>query len=167
MAPHSAYRCQGDDAWCTIACQDDAQWQALARTMARPELAADPRFATLEARKANEAALDAEVEAWTCNLTPHEVMQRCIEAGVPAGVVNTPEALFSDPQLTAREHFVFMDHAEMGRYASDGNCFILSDATPSYGPSPLLGEHTEQICREVLGMTDAEYRSLLDAGVLS
>ena len=130
MAPHGAYRCAGEDTWCAIACADDAHWRALCDAMGRAELAADARFATAPARKAREAGVDEVVEAWTRLLAPDDVMGRCAAAGVPAGVVRTPEGLFADPQLTSRGHFVFMDHAEMGRYASDGNCFVMSDAAP-------------------------------------
>lgn len=167
MAPHAAYRCVGDDQWCTIACADEAQWRALCTAMGRPALADDLRFASLAARKANEATLDTEVEAWTSTRTPDSVMRSCVAAGVAAGVVLSPEGLFSDPQLTERGQFVYMDQAEMGSYASDGNAFVLSDAAPSYRPSPLLGEHTEQVCREVLGMSEDTYAELRDAGALT
>lgn len=167
MAPHAAYLCSGNDAFCTIACADDAQWQSLCEAMGRTELASDSRFASAVARKTNEAEVDAIVEAWTSTLDADDVMRRCATAGVAAGAVRTPEGLFSDPQLSARGHFVFMDQAEMGRYASDGNCFVLSDAEPVYRPSPLLGEHTEYICRNILGLSTEGYESLRDAGVLS
>ncbi|MDA1036307.1 MAG: CoA transferase, partial [Chloroflexi bacterium] len=167
MAPHAAYRCAGDDAFCAIACQDDARWQALCEAMGRPDLSADVRFATASARKANEPEVDSIVEDWTSALDADEVMRRCGVAGVAVGVVRTPEGLFSDPQLSARGNFVFMDQAEMGRYASDGNCFVLSDAAPVYRPSPLLGEHTEYVCRTVLGLSPEEYELLKNDGVLS
>ena len=51
-------------------------------------------------------------------------------------------------------HFVFMDHPEMGRYASDANCFQLSETAPEYRRAPLLGEHTEYVMRELLGMPE-------------
>ena len=90
---------------------------------------------------------------------PDEVMRRCQAAGVPAGAVRDSRDLFTDPQHESRGHFVFMDHPEMGRYASDANCFALSDARPEYRPSPLLGEHTERVMREILGMPPEEYRA--------
>ena len=82
-------------------------------------------------------------------------------------MVRNPESLFADPQLLARGHFVFMDQAEMGRYASDGNCFTLSRAEPEYRPSPLLGEHTEYVCKNLLGLTTEEHDQLRVDGVLS
>jgi benzylsuccinate CoA-transferase BbsF subunit len=82
-------------------------------------------------------------------------------------VVLNPQGMFADAQLQQRDQFVFMDHVEMGRYASDGNSFVMSDATPIYSPAPLLGEHTEEICQEILGMTPDDVREFLDADVLS
>ncbi len=167
MAPHNAYRCEGEQRWCAIACEDDAQWRALAALIGRADLADDPRFATLEARKSNEAELDSVVESWTSTLQADDAMRRCQAAGVAAGVVRDCEGLFGDPQLVHRGHYVWVEQAEMGRYAVDGNCFALTEASPTYGPSPLLGEHTEYVCRELLGMPLAEYVRLRDDGALT
>ena len=167
MAPHAAYACAGNDSWCTIACVNDASWRVLCGVMDAPDLADDPRFASVVARKAHEPALDDAVSSWTSGLDADEVMRRCQEAGIAAGVVHNPQGLFEDPQLQARGQFVFQEHAAMGRYASDGNCFVLSETAPRYRPSPLLGEHTERVCRELLGMSEAEFQHLRDDGVLS
>ena len=92
-------------------------------------------------------------------------MQACQAAGVAAGAVRDCRDLFDDPQEAHRGHFVFMDHPEMGRYASDANCFQLSETAPEYRRAPLLGEHTEYVMRELLGMPESEYRALSDDGV--
>ncbi len=167
MAPHAVYRCAGPDRWCAIACEDDARWRALCEAMGRPALANDPRFATLAARKSNEAALDAEVEAWTSALDAREVMEHCQRAGVAAGVVQTTAELFADPQLRHRGHFVRLDHPEMGPHATDGNAFILSRTPAAYlRPAPLLGQHNGEVCREMLGMSEDEIDALYAAGAL-
>ncbi len=89
------------------------------------------------------------------------------EAGVPAGEVNRCEDLFSDPQLTHRHHFVFQEHPEIGRHASDGTEFRLPASPPRYQwPAPLLGEHTEYVFKEFLGVSDQEYSDLVAEGVL-
>ncbi len=165
MAPHAVYRCDGNDRWCAIACPTDAEWRALAQTIGRPDLADDPGLATLDGRKQRESELDDAVETWTISRSPDEVMQACQAAGVPAGAVRDCRDLFDDPQEAHRGHFVFMDHPEMGRYASDANCFQLSEAAPEYRRAPLLGEHTEYVMRELLGMPEDEYRALSDDSV--
>jgi len=166
MAPHNTYPCIGDDRWCAIACADDTQWKALATLLGQPELASDSQFATLGARKANEEALDALVGTWTAPQDANEVMRRCQEAGIAAGAVQDSRGLFSDPQLSHRGHFVFQDHPEMGRYASDGNCFTMSGTTPEYRRAPLLGEHTLHVLSQILGMSPERIAELQQDGVL-
>ena len=61
-----------------------------------------------------------------------DLMHRCQKAGVPAGVVETCEDLFNDAQLSHRNHYVFLDHKEIGRHAYDANCFTLSESPPVY-----------------------------------
>ena len=165
MAPHAVYRCAGDDQWCAIACENDEQWRALATLIGRADLRDDPGLATLEGRMPQTAVLDAAIEAWTSTRSPDEVMELCQGAGVPAGAVRDSSGLFDDPQETHRGHFVFMDHPEMGLYASDANCFTLSETAPEYRRAPLLGEHTEHAMRDILGMSAEEYGQLQADGV--
>ena len=166
-APHNAYPCRGEDRWCAIACCNDEQWHALSRLMGQPQLTQDVRFTNLETRKSHEDALDEIIAAWTRNLDVFGLMRSCQEAGVPAGVVQTCQDLFDDPQLKHRGHYVFLDHPEIGHHAYDGNCLRLSESLPEYRPAPLLGEHTQWVCREILGLSDDEIRELTEAGVLS
>ena len=167
LAPHSAYPCKGDDRWCAITCRSDDEWRALCGVLERPELAEDVRFTTAEVRKGNEEALDEEVSQSTRELDAFELMHRCQRAGVPAGVVQSCEELFLDPQLKERGHYVFQEHPEIGRHAYDGNAFVLPESPPEYRPAPLLGEHTEQVCREILGLSEEEVGVLRDEGVLT
>ena len=166
-APHNAYPCAGEDRWCAIACTNDEAWQSLCRLMNQPALAADPKFAAVEARKQNEEALDGIIARWTQTQDAFELMHRCQKAGVPAGAVQTCEDLFNDPQLAHRDHYVFLDHEEIGIHANDANCFTLSESPPTYRPAPLLGEHTDWVCREILGLPEAEIENLRQSGVLS
>ncbi len=166
-APHNAYPCAGEDRWCAIACTTYDEWQALCRLMGQPSLASDYRFATADVRQQNEEALDAIIGHWTGPQEAFELMHRCQKAGVPAGVVETCEDLFNDLQLTHRNHYVFLDHKEIGIHANDANCFTLSESPPTYKPAPLLGEHTDWVLREILGLPDAEIEDLRQSGVLS
>jgi len=167
-APHGAYRCQGDDRWCVIAVLSDEQWQALCRAMGDPHWCHEERFATLHGRKENEDELDRLVEGWTSTRTAEEVMQTLQTAGVAAGVVqNARDTLENDPHLEARGYYAYLDHPEAGRTAYDGPGFRLSK-TPGklQSPAPMMGEHTDYVCREVLGMDDEEIAQLVMAGVL-
>lgn len=165
-APHAAYRCRGDDRWCAIAVFTGDEWEAFCKVIGKPELVSDPRFATLPARKLNEVELDKIAEAWTINYPPEEVMKRMQEAGVPAGVVENNKDLHENPQLEHRHHFWELDHVEMGVVRYDAPSFRLSKTPVNMKtPPPLLGEHTEMVCREILGMSDEEFIELLSQGI--
>ena len=167
-APHGAYRCAGDDRWCAVAVFTDDEWRALCRAMGEPEWAQEERFATLQARKENEDELDLLIEGWTALHSAEEVMETLQAAGVPAGVVQSArDVLENDPHLKARGYYVYLDHPEAGRTAYDGPGFRLSK-TPGrlLSPAPMLGEHTAQVCSEVLGMDDEEMAQLVMESVL-
>jgi benzylsuccinate CoA-transferase BbsF subunit len=165
-APHGVYPCRGDDRWCTIAVSTDAEWQSFCWEIGQPGLTEDPRFNTLKNRKQNEEELNRLVGAWTSGLTAESVMERLQAAGVPAGVVGNTADVLSDPQLQERNIYWPMHHAEMGDFTHLGESFQLSK-TPArpFSPSPLLGEHTEQICTEMLGMSDDEFVTLMQEGL--
>ncbi|MGD0779521.1 MAG: CoA transferase [Dehalococcoidales bacterium] len=165
-APHGVYPCKGDDRWCTIAVATNEEWQSLCREMGKPELLKDPRFDSLENRKKNEVELNRLIGAWTINYTAEEVMNRLQKAGAAACVVENTADVLNDPQLNKRNIFWKMHHAEMGEFTHLGQSFQLSK-TPAraYSPAPLLGEHTEQICTEMLGMSDEEFVNLMQEGV--
>ncbi len=166
-APHNVYRCMGKERWCTIAVSTDAQWAGLCNAIGKPELAGDPRFDTLRHRKANEAALDAAMEAWTIDRAPEDVMTTLQAAGVPAGIVENAADIFSDPQLRERGLFWPMEQSEMGMFTHLGSSMVLSE-TPAqpFTPSPCMGEHNEYVLTRILGKTDEEFVELLAAGVL-
>jgi len=86
--------------------------------------------------------------------------------GVATGIVETIQDLFQDPQLKHRNHFWVMNHKEMGPFPHLGQAAVLSE-TPAQPrmPSPCLGEHNEYVCREILGMPEAEFDQLLVEGV--
>jgi benzylsuccinate CoA-transferase BbsF subunit len=94
-------------------------------------------------------------------------MRTLQQAGVPAGVVQTTQDLFDDAQLRFRGHFVFMDHSEVGRHPVQRSEFRLSEAPGEFRhPAPILGQHTVQVCQEILHMSEDEITALTDAGIL-
>jgi benzylsuccinate CoA-transferase BbsF subunit len=165
-APHGAYRCQGDDRWCTIAVFTDDEWETFCKVIGKPAWTGDPKFATLLARKENEEELDRLLEDWTVNFPPEEVMNKMQTAGVAAGVVQSGKDLIEDPQLKHRHHFWYLNHPEMGLCAYDGPPFKLSETPAELRlPAPCLGAHTEYVCTQILGMSDQEFIGLLTEGV--
>jgi crotonobetainyl-CoA:carnitine CoA-transferase CaiB-like acyl-CoA transferase len=167
-APHGAYPCRGDDAWCVITVFEEEEWRAFCQVTGHPEWAADPRFATLAARKANEEELDRLVSGWTAGYTPGEVMEKLQGAEVPAGMVQNIGELFSCPQLAHRQQWRALEHPEFGLYEYEAPPFLLSE-TPAEirRRSPCLGEHKDYVFGELLGRSAEEIEQLKAEGVLA
>lgn len=176
-APHGVYPCVGDDTWIAISAGTEAQWAALSGMLARSEpggegepgedLAADPRFAGLDSRREHEDALDGLVAARTVRWDRWELMGRLQAAGVPASVVETTGDVFDDPVLAARRYWRVLEHPVMGpvRNASAPHLWNGQPVSPA-SPAPLLGQHTEEISMDLLGLSADEYRQLVADRVL-
>jgi benzylsuccinate CoA-transferase BbsF subunit len=167
-APHNAYRCIGEDRWCTIAVFTDEEWRSFCDVIGNPALAEDPRFSTLLARKENEEELDRIVNEWTASHTAEEVMDMMQKASVAVGVVQTGEDLLDkDAQLKHRNFFIELEYPRIGKYRTqEGAHFKLSKYTCDINVAPLVGEHNEYIFKEVLGIPDTEYERLVNEGVI-
>jgi crotonobetainyl-CoA:carnitine CoA-transferase CaiB-like acyl-CoA transferase len=164
MAPHSLYPCAGDDQWVAIACADDAEWEALAEVVG---LAGDDRFATAEARKANEAALDEHLGAWTTSRDRWEITGQLQAVGVPAFPCLDARSLDEDPHLAARGVIERLAHPVVGQKSHVGVPWISHDGPNGVpAPAPLLGADTDSVLSDMLGLTDAEIAELREAGVL-
>ena len=109
MAPHGAYRCNGEDTWCVIAVGSEKEWESLCRVMGSPEWCRETRFANMASRHANQDELDRGIEEWTRGRTPEEVIQMLQGVGVGAGVVQDGKRLFNDPHLRCRGFFRRID----------------------------------------------------------
>jgi benzylsuccinate CoA-transferase BbsF subunit len=167
-APHGIYPCRGDDRWIAIAVFSQTEWETLLAGMGSPAWAADPRFATLEGRLANEAELDARLAAFTCAFDPHELMETLQRAGVEACAVQDFRDLQSDPQLETRGHFVAVEHPHLGELRCERSGFRLSESPGALRRAgPTLGEHDREILGELLGFSELEITSLLDSGVVA
>ncbi len=171
-APHGAYRCAGADRWIAIACFDDAEWAALARVAGQPEWVRDARFASLQARLANQDALDAVVAGWTATQDAPALMHRLQAAGVAAGVCQTAEDRCDhDPQLHALEWLTEVRGTNIGQWPLAEFPSKLA-ATPSHvgGPAnrgaPFYGEDNRYVLGELLGMSDADIVKLAEDGVI-
>ena len=161
VAPHGAFPCAGDDRWIAIACEDDAAWQRLAAALDLPALAADPRFATLEARRANEDALEAALAERTRAHDAWDLMHVLQAAGVMAAVVEDLEDMVTRdhhlqrhliPISDPRDDFTFLTHAQPARV--DG-------ALAPVRRSPFWAEHTIELYRDLLGLSESEIAQLV------
>jgi crotonobetainyl-CoA:carnitine CoA-transferase CaiB-like acyl-CoA transferase len=167
MSPCDCYRAAGEDAWVTIACADDEQWRAMAQAMGRPELGSDPRFVTLADRKANEDALGGEITAWTSVRDRWEITRLLQAAGVAAFPSMSNRDLAEDPQLVERGFFACLPHPEVGVRTHAGIPWRFANSPNGVRcPAPCIGEHTDEVMHELLGMTPQEIARLRAEKVL-
>ncbi|MCC6849646.1 MAG: CoA transferase [Deltaproteobacteria bacterium] len=166
-APHGVYPAAGDDRWIAIAVRDDAEFAALAAALGDPTLARDPRFATIEARRANLDALDAVVAAWTAARDPHAAETALQAAGVPAAVVAGSADLCADPQLVHRQHVRQLTHPTYGTTPVENARSRLS-RTPAMvaGAAPTLGRDNHEVLETILGYDADRIADLVVAGAL-
>ena len=167
MAPHNIYAASGDDEWIAIACRDDADWERLAGVIAEP-WTKDPEYATLAGRLAREDALDAQIARWTAQRERHETARMLRAAGVPASVVASPEdRIEHDPGTSEFDLWPVVHHTEIGDVRVDGLPVHCSetDWSITHG-APCLGEHTDVVLGEVLGLDDDEIASLHEDAVV-
>ncbi|MDP2919406.1 MAG: CoA transferase [Dehalococcoidia bacterium] len=166
-APHGAYRCRGNDRWCAIAVSTEEEWHSFCLAIGSPGWTKDRRFGTHESRKEHETELDRLVESFTVALTPEEVQELMQSVNVPAGILRSAVDLVTeDPQLTSRGFWHTVDHPDVGKYIAWRMPFILSKSQCEVRRAPLLGEHNEYVCKEILGMSDEEVSELVVEGVL-
>jgi benzylsuccinate CoA-transferase BbsF subunit len=168
MSPHAVLPTAGEDRWIAIACRDDSEFGALCSVLALPALVTDPRFATLEARKTNEDELERLLGAVTCEREVDALAASLQTAGVPAARVRTAGDLIDDPHLVERGFWRRLDHPVMGSIVVNRVPFASAeDDVAPRSAAPLLGEHTAEIARDVLGMSDDEYRDHVDREVFA
>jgi benzylsuccinate CoA-transferase BbsF subunit len=164
-APHGIYRCKGEDRWCAIAVFTDEEWDRFCAAAEHPEWRNDSRFSTFATRKSNESELNRLVEAWTGGHTAEGIMVKLQAAKVASGIVQNARDIYEDPQLAHRGFFWKMEHHGIGPFSHLGEPALLSEtpATPEL-PAPCLGEHTEMVCKELLGMQDEEFVNYMISG---
>ncbi len=167
MTPHGVYRSLGWDNWVAIAARDDAEWAALATLVGGETLAGDPRFTSLEGRKADEDALDALIEAWTSGRPTDDIETALQAVGVPVHRLVATEDFMTDPQLIERGHFVRLDHPLMGQAVVEASHYRMSKTPAEYQRSaPTYGRDNEHVLRDLLGYDDARIATLKEADVL-
>ncbi len=145
----------------------DKVWQALCRAMGLDVLAGDQRYATNAGRREHAQALLRTLEAVFAQRTYEEWEAALLAAGVPVGAVNTMDLVVDHPQLAARGLLVAVDHPVAGPVKVVGPPVRFS-GTPGgvAGPAPLLGQHTDEVLRERLGLTDDGIARLREEGAI-
>jgi formyl-CoA transferase/succinyl-CoA--D-citramalate CoA-transferase len=165
VAPSNVYP-TSDGAEVIIAANADSVYARLCKAMGRPEFIDDDRFATHAARGENMTVIDAEIAAWTASLTADRILATLDEFGVPADRIFTAPDMLRDPHYRARA-MVLREHNRVGIEIPMAGIVPKFTATPGavHFPGPRLGEHTEAVLTELLGLEDDDIARLVDAGV--
>jgi succinyl-CoA:(S)-malate CoA-transferase subunit B len=166
VVPHSHYPTK-DKRWIAIACTNDKIFARLAEAMEQPELAGPERWGTLARREAERAAVDAAVGAWTGRFNRADLLRLCEASQVPCGPVYAIDEIFEDPHYAARGNILHMQGTRIGDLAVPNLVPRLSE-TPGavHWAGPALGAHNHEIYRGLLGLDEAEFQRLRDAGVV-
>ncbi len=160
LAPHNAFRCAGADEWVTIACGTEQEWSSFCQATGQPELAQDPRFATLQNRKAHEEELESIISNWTQKHDKWEVTR--ILQSFPS---MSSKDLAEDRHLNERGFFARLLHPEVGIRTHTGIPWRLTHAPNGVrSPAPLLGQDTDQVLQDLLGYSVEEISQLKEGG---
>jgi formyl-CoA transferase len=141
-----------------------AVWEPICDIIGEPEWKTHPEYATPKARLPRLNQIFARIEQWTMTKTKFEVMDILNEYDVPCGPILSMKELAEDQSLRATGTVVEVDHPKRGKYLSVGNPIKLSASPSEVKRSPLLGEHTEEILRDVLGYNDNEVAQIRASG---
>lgn len=141
-------------------------WEPLMKLCGRPELITDPEWATPEARLPKLDKCFGIIEQWTMTLDKLEVMRRLNEHDVPCGPILDMREIAEERALRETGTVVEVDHPRRGKFLTVGNPIKLSDSPTEVKRSPLLGEHTGDILRTLLGLDDDEIEDAQKEGAI-
>jgi formyl-CoA transferase len=162
-------KCKGwetdPDAYIYVITQMQA-FPALAKVIGHAEWLEDPEFNTPEARLPKLDFVFSEIEKWTMTMTKFEVMATLNPLNVPCGPVLSMKELAEEPSLRSTGTVVEVDHPKRGKYLTVGNPIKLSDSPSDVKRSPMLGEHTEDVLKSVVGMNDDEISAAKAQGAI-
>jgi formyl-CoA transferase len=155
-------RCKGwetdPDAYTYLVAQVQA-FPTLAKVIGHEDWLTDPDYNTPEARLPRLAHVFDEIEKWTKTMTKMEVMAVLNPLEVPCGPILSMKEIAEEPALRATGTVVEVDHPKRGKYLTVGNPIKLSDSPADVRRSPLLGEHTEEILRTVVGLSEGDIQA--------
>jgi len=165
LLPYQTFRTRTRDL--ALAVGSEKLWKVFCPVIGRPELAADPRYRTNADRARNRDTLIPILQEVFLTRSYEEWEPLLLAAGIPMGAINSIAEVVDHPQVAARGALVEMDHPRAGKVRMVGAPVRLS-ATPGSvrTPSPMLGEHTDLVLRDLLGLGAGEIAALRAAGVL-
>jgi benzylsuccinate CoA-transferase BbsF subunit len=161
FAPQGVYRCAGADNWCSVSVQTGEQWIALIKIIEQEAWGSDSRFDAVDGRMRHHDEIDQQIEAWSCRFANTEVERRLKAVGVPAERMRRINDLIgSENGATV---FAKMKEPRLGSMLTTRLPFRLSSCSlPSPHTAPGLGEHTADVLRDWLELTEQEINTIKD-----
>lgn len=166
--PHGVYPTSEPDSWIALSVWDDGEWTRLREALGDPEWSRDAALATADGRRAREAWLDERIAEWSRRQPRSQAVGRLRSRALRASEVRSIGELFREPQLAERRAWRTATHPVIGDVRLMAPPFLLSDS--SQGPhraGPLLGQHTEEVFRGIVGLGAEEYAEHVAAGVFT
>ncbi len=164
LVPWQAFAVQ--DGYVVIAARDEKFWQRICDMIGRPDLKTDPRTRDNQARVANREFVVHTLEEWLSARQRDEVMRALEDYDVPSAPVNAVSEVFADPQVRARGLVQSYQHPVIGEVKYTATPLLRAPEPRPHSYAPLLGEHTQQVLVERLGMAPSEVKALAVDGVI-
>jgi len=143
-----------------------AVWGNICDLIGKPEWKDDPAYAKPDARLDKIPQIFDTIEEWTKTQDKFEVMRKCNPLNIPCGPILSMKELAEEPALRETGTVVEVDHPTRGKYLTVGNPIKLSDSPSEVKRSPLLGEHTDEILKSVVGLDEAEIEAARAEGAI-
>ena len=142
-------------------------WGAICDVIGEPNWKIDPDYATPKARLPRLRAIFDRIEQWTMTKSKFEVMEICNKVDIPVGPILSMKEIAEEPSLRKTGTVVEVDHPTRGKYLTVGNPIKMSDSISEVKRSPLLGEHTDEILKDVLKLSAKDIAEIKNSGALS
>lgn len=164
IVPYQSF--QASDGWFVVAVGNDKQFESFCKVIEKPALASDPKFQTNKLRVENREALIAVLKPIFMQKTVGDWLA-LIGDQFPCGPINNFDQVFSMPHVKEREMLLEMEHPTIGALPLVGSPLKMGGTPVSYRlPPPLMGQHTKDILREVLGYSEEKVSALTESGCI-
>jgi len=165
IVPYQPFK--ASDGEVIVACGNDNLFRKFCEAAGRPELAQDPRFASNGKRVENRAEMTRVIQEFFGKRSTAEWLERLEAAGVPNGPINNLAQVFEEPQVKARGVKIELEHKAAGKLPLVASPMRFSGTPLEYSLAPpLLGEHTDEVLKGLLGKSEPEIASLRAGGIL-
>lgn len=166
QSPYNVYETK--DGYLAILCISEQHWRSLVEVMGRPDLQTDPRFQTMKDRVRNMELVDELIAGWLIDLERDDAFSRLIEANVPVAPVRELAEVTRDEQMHATGMLEWFEDPEYGSMVLPNSPLRFREQDRvARRPPPKLGEHTEMVLKDLLGLDVDEVQRLAEGGVVA